>query len=189
MNAPNSNQNSPFSARMVVLWLLAGVVVVLAGGVCGYLGGTIAGPKLGARAEIIFFPGAGFEQYLSTQSVVARSRAVLAPVAQEFGLTPEDIESDLAVEFPAGSAVMRLEYAAADGSVALARLRVITDRYLEVLSKTEAETNSRHDILVTPYLMSKPLPPRPPQLAAVGAALGLLVTIGAAAVWFRLQLS
>jgi uncharacterized protein involved in exopolysaccharide biosynthesis len=132
-----------------------------------------------ARSEIVFdlrnVAWGAAERFLETQAVVARSRALLAPVADTFGIPVAELDRALAVEAVRGSDVIRLEYANTDPSLAQAVTKAITDRYLVALREYALLDGTRHRLLTPTFILDEPVAPKPLRAAAMGAALGLML--------------
>lgn len=164
-------------AGFVALLILPALLCAAA----AYGGATLLDKVYAARTEILFHltrPGDQAERFLATQAVVARSRTVLDPVAAELGVPAERIEKELSVDFPKGSAVMRIEFATHSQTAALDVIRLVTQRYLQALRPIEAAEGASHQILVPPFLLDEPVWPRPMQATALGALLGLAISAG-----------
>jgi capsular polysaccharide biosynthesis protein len=126
-------------------------------------------PEYAAQSDILFDLGNRqdvLEKFLATQSVVAKSQAVLAPVSRNFGISLKTLDEVLSVDFPRGGAVMRLRYADKKPETALAILQSIIDGYVGLLSRTHS-LNSRTEILVPVFLLDEPVWPKPIQAAAM----------------------
>jgi capsular polysaccharide biosynthesis protein len=163
-----------------MLALLLAPVVVSA--IVAFVGASFLAPAYGARSEVVFHlqqSGDVTERYLATQAVIVRSQTILGPVSHALGIPVDTLDRELSVEFPKGSAVMRLEYADHEGSLALKVIQAIIDRYLLVLSETEGVDKTSHQLLAPPFLLDEPVRPKPIQAAAIGAAIGLALAIGA----------
>jgi uncharacterized protein involved in exopolysaccharide biosynthesis len=142
-------------------------------------------PRYGAQTEVVFDLGDRGEigeQYLATQAVVVKSRAVLEPVARAFGLRYEDAEDRLDVSFLRGSAVLRIQYTDPDRAKALAVLEEIARNYAAVLDGNAIFKRTRIP-LVAPFVLDEPVWPKPTQAAALGAALGLALGIAGLALF------
>ncbi len=157
------------------------ILPVLACAAAAYGGAALLDRIFAARTEILFHltrPGDQAERFLATQAVVAQSRTVIEPVAAELGVPVERITDDLSVDFPRGSAVMRIEFANHSQTAALDVIKLVTQRYLQALRPIEAAEGASHQILVPPFLLDEPIWPRPLQAVALGGLLGLAVSVG-----------
>jgi capsular polysaccharide biosynthesis protein len=172
-------ESRPIGMGKMLALLIAPVVVAA---IVAFVGASSLAPAYGARSDVVFHlqqSGDVTERYLATQAVIVRSQTILGPVSHAVGIPIEKLERELSVEFPKGSAVMRLEYADHDGTVALKVVQAIVDRYLAVLSETEGVDKTSHQLLAPPFLLEEPVRPKPMQAAAVAAALGLALSIAA----------
>ncbi|MGI9614455.1 MAG: hypothetical protein ACR2QO_16210 [Acidimicrobiales bacterium] len=110
--------------------------------VCALLGlvtGIVRGSEETVRRELVYtldesVPDSFLreDRRLLTQVVTMQSDAVLAPVADEHGLTTEDLRGRIDVETIDLSEVLRLEVRAADPQTARSISDAIIDRYLAV---------------------------------------------------------
>lgn len=143
-----------------------------------------------AEADILFNLGDRpdvLEKYLATQAVVARSRAVLDPVARNSGESIAMLEHNLTVEFPKGGAVMRLQYADKDADKAHDVLKTVVDGYVALLGRSQF-LDAGAEVLVPVFVLEEPIWPKPLQAAALGGAVGLALAIGGLAlVQYRRQ--
>jgi capsular polysaccharide biosynthesis protein len=185
--SPEQGAASPSSIdwRTAMRWvgLLVAPIIVSAGS--AFFGDKlIVTPKYAARAELIFqLPAAADlpEQYRATQTVVATGQMVLAPVSDSLGIPIEQVQRNLTVDFPKNSAVMRLEYADPDKVVATDILDRILDQYLNILGEMESGGEATHKLLTPSFAIADPVRPRPMQAAAIGAVLGLAISLAALA--------
>lgn len=178
-DAPDEGERSPLGgasiARLAVLLLLPIVVTAL-----GAYAFAIQSERVhAARSEIVFdlrnVAWGAAERFLETQAVVARSRALLAPIADTFGIPVAELDRAFAVEAVRDSDVIRLEYANPDPSLARAVTKAITDRYLVTLREYELLDGTRHRLLTPAFVLDDPVAPKPLRAAAMGAALGLML--------------
>jgi capsular polysaccharide biosynthesis protein len=116
---------------------LYAVVIVLGASLAGYFFGALGGTVRAARSEVLYQLDAerptGFlrqDRQLTTQLVTIRSRAVLAPIAAEYGLTFEDLSDKLDVSVAEESEVIGIEVHDASASRAKALVGAITRGYL-----------------------------------------------------------
>jgi uncharacterized protein involved in exopolysaccharide biosynthesis len=182
--APPAAESMP-KPRPAKRWRLARLATFLAvpallGAAAGF-GGAMALDKVyAARADILFHltrSGDHAERFLATQAVVARSHAVLGPVAAELGVPVERIDEKLDVDFPMRGAVMRLEFTSQSATAALDTVKLLTQRYLAALRPIESAEGASHQVLAAPFLLDEPVWPRPLQATALGAVLGLAVSV------------
>lgn len=179
--APEEPKAAAASSRSLAGLAALLVLPALLCAAAAYGAATLLDKVYAARTEILFHmtrPGDQAERFLATQAVVARSRTVLDPVAAELGVPVERIEEDLSVDFPKGSAVMRIEFATHSQTAALDVIRLVTQRYLQALRPIEAAEGASHQILVPPFLLDEPVWPRPLQATALGGLLGLAISAG-----------
>jgi capsular polysaccharide biosynthesis protein len=116
---------------------LYAVVIVLAASLAGYLFGSLGDTVRAARSEVLYQLDAerptGFlrqDRQLTTQLVTIRSRALLAPVAEEYGLSVDDLSSKLDVSVAEDSEVIRIEVQDRSAARARALADAITREYL-----------------------------------------------------------
>jgi uncharacterized protein involved in exopolysaccharide biosynthesis len=135
-----------------------------------------------ARSEIAFdLRDLGWdssERFLSTQPVIANSRAVLTPIAAAFGIPVSDLEERLSVETVGGSGVVRLQFAHSAEVVALEITRAITTRYLAELTAFDQVDPIRRWVITEAFLLDQPISPQPLRAAALGAVAGLALAAG-----------
>lgn len=160
---------------LLVLLLLPALVCAAAA-----FAGVMALDKVyAARTDILFHltrSGDLAERFLATQAVVARSNAVLQPVAAELGVPVDRIDRELSIEFPKGGAVMRIEFASPSATAALDVVKLVTQRYLTALRPIEAAEGATHQVLAAPFLLDDPVWPKPLQATVLGALLGLAIS-------------
>lgn len=166
-----------------MFWIAVLVIAPIGvGAVAAFGASSFSTPIYGAQAELILRPqqsGDMAEKYLNTQPVVATSHTVLQPVSTSLGIPTEAIEKNLSIDFPRGSTVMQFQYSDADQSVAVKALGAILDQYLSILAQVELVDGSTHQLLAPPFLLDRPVRPRPMQAAAIGGAIGLAIGLGA----------
>jgi capsular polysaccharide biosynthesis protein len=102
--------------RRIARWGVYAAALVVVGAVVGWLVADLGTPVHGARAEVLYElsgdQSTGFlreDRQLTTQLVALRSRAVLEPVAQENGLTFEELVDKVHVSVVEGSEVVRVD--------------------------------------------------------------------------------
>src|SRR4051794_14878258 len=94
----------PMTARRSPAWLWAAFVIlpVVIGAVGAFAVASRAQPVYAARSEIIFdvrrLSWDTAERFLTTEVVVAQSRALLSPVADKFRMPVEALERKLTAE-------------------------------------------------------------------------------------------
>lgn len=123
--------------RALVRFALYSVVIVLAASLAGYLFASLGDTVRAARSEVLYQLDTerptGFlrqDRQLTTQLVTLRSRAVLAPVAEEYGLTVDDLSDRLDVSVAEDSEVIRIEVQDRSAARARALVGAITREYL-----------------------------------------------------------
>jgi capsular polysaccharide biosynthesis protein len=137
-----------------------------------------------ARSEVIFdLRDLGWdaaERFLATQAVVARSRPVLAPVADTFGVPVSRLERELSIETLSNSEVIRLEYASRDQAQALEMTKALTELYLSTSRELAPSPGNAGPRVLTPaFVLEKPVSPRPVRAAALGAGAGVAFAVAA----------
>ena len=182
--SPSLPQPAGLRARLRSLFWIAVLLIVpiVVGGAVAFAASSLSTRIYGAQAELILRPqqsGDMAEKYLNTQPVVATGHTVLQPVSTSLGIPTEAIEKNLSIDFPRGSTVMQFQYSDADQSVAVNVLGAILDQYLSILAQMELVDGSTHQLLAPPFLLDRPVRPRPIQAAAIGAAIGLAISLGA----------
>lgn len=164
--------------RLVALSIC--LIAVAAGG--AYAVSSVGEPIYAARSEIAFdLRDLGWdsaERFLSTQPLIANSRAVLAPIAAAFGIPIGELEAGLSVETVGGSGVIRLQFAHPAGAVALEITRAITARYLAELTAFDQVDPIRRWVITEAFLLDEPILPQPLRAAALGAVAGLALAAG-----------
>lgn len=126
-----------------------GVAVVIAGAIAGYVMSSMSPNRYGARAEVYYEisqeKSTGFlreDRSLTTQLVLAQSRAVLEPVAQANGITVDDLDDQLSVNLLGSSEVIRLQVEDASPERALVLVNAVVDQYLS-LTRAQGTDNAR----------------------------------------------
>jgi capsular polysaccharide biosynthesis protein len=153
----------------VILCALAGVGVAF-----------MLTPRFAARADIMIHlqqPGDAVVRYHSSQAVIIKNRSFLAPIARDLQVEPDDMERNLSVDFPKGGDIMRIEYTDPDPSFALDTLKKIVSAWQTAALPVELEESAAHQIVAPPAVLSEPVFPQPLQFAALGAAIGVFVSM------------
>lgn len=142
----------------------------------------------GGQVEFLLTPrvelsDAAVERALLTEEVILRSPSVLGPVAAQAGLSLESLQSKVTTGLVGQSNVLRLTVADHDQERAVSLADGIQRQYAVMQRSTARPTSAggpavTYTVLTPPRLLDKPLGPRPLQLLAAGA----LVGIGVAAV-------
>jgi hypothetical protein len=148
-------------------------------------------PLHGARSEILIdtrgVDWSSADRFLATQALVATSHSIVGPVATAADVPLEELGARLSVQVVGQSSVLRLQYHDADKARALTVLSDLTSRYLAALRELERTAGTSHVILTPPYLLERPVTPRPLRSAALGAVAGFGVTASSLVVgaWLR----
>jgi capsular polysaccharide biosynthesis protein len=125
------------------------------------------------------------ERFIGTELAVAESRAVLAPVAEKFGVLVRDMERRLSAEPIRNSSIVRLQYEDPDPARALEITIAVTERYLSVLQELASQEDIRLRVLTPPFLLEEPVSPEPLRAAAVGAVVGMALAIIGIILWVQ----
>ena len=162
-------------------WSAVLALPIIACALAAFIGSSLSTPLYAARAELLFqpqLPGDVSEQFRATQAVVLTGRTVLTPLSSAFATPPDELAERLTVTFPKGSAVMEIQFADLDPARALSVLNAMLDRYLALLDRTAANDQPRHQLLAPPYVLEDPIQPKPLQMGALGAAVGIAISLG-----------
>ncbi len=161
---------------------------------CGLAGVGVAfmlTPKFAARVDIMIHlqqPGDAVVRYHSSQAVIIKNRSFLAPIARDMQVEPDDMERNLSVDFPKGGDIMRIEYSDHDPGFALEALKRVVSAWQTATLPVELEESAAHQIVAQPAVLSEPVFPQPLQFAALGAAIGLFLSM-ANAIFLRSPVS
>ena len=187
MTVPLTQKLSPvaLSARIdeiraAIRWLALLILPIIASAISALVISQFIPPIYGARTDLILHlqqSGDAVERYLANQAVIIKSPAVLDPVSEKTGITPEQIDKRLSVEFPKSGSVMRIQYANQSREVALDLTRKILAQYELVISQSEIDENASHQVISPPALLEKPVRPQPLQMTAIGGAVGLVISL------------
>lgn len=138
------------SQRVAMLGAL-GLVIVLVGAVAGYVVSSASPDRYGARAEVYYEisqeKSTGFlreDRSLTTQLVLARSRAVLTPVAEANGMTVEELADGLSVELLGSSEVIRFQMEDGSADRALLLVNGVVDEYLALTREEGTDTARKY---------------------------------------------
>jgi capsular polysaccharide biosynthesis protein len=176
------------NARGAFSWLMLLVLPVVVSAASAFAISQFIPPVYAARTEtILHVPQSGdaVVRYLASQVAIIKSPAVLDAVSAKSGITAEQIDEQLRVEFPKGGNVMRIQYANKNRSAALDVTQKILAQYELIVSQIEESENTSHQVLSPPELLEEPVTPRPLQLGAIGGAIGLLISLAAFALTTR----
>jgi capsular polysaccharide biosynthesis protein len=128
------------SRTLSVLAAFVGTLTILCGAVA-YGVASLEAPQYGARADLLYRLSSsqptGFlreDRNLTTQVIIARSRAVLLPVARRHDLSIEQMEKKVAVSVLPESSVLRIEVKDRSRNEAL---KLVSDLAQEYLKRTE----------------------------------------------------
>lgn len=126
--------------RVAYRWfVLLAVAIVLAGAGAGLAGGFLLPATHAARAEILYpiteeLP-TGFlreDRNLTTQLVIMRSRAVLAPAAESEGMPLTQLEDQVTISLLNSSEIIRIEVRNHSPETAMRLVDHIAETYLEL---------------------------------------------------------
>lgn len=185
---PSELLRPAFAVRHAIVIALGTLMAAAAAAVAAAL---LVVPLHGVRSEILIDTRGGdwtsTDRFLATQALVATSRSIVQPVAAAADVPLEELNARLSAEVVGRSSVLRLQYNDWDKSRALAVLGDLTSRYLAALRELERTTGTSHVILTPPYLMERPVAPRPLRSAALGAVAGFALTASSVVVgvWLR----
>jgi len=166
--------------RAAIRWLALLILPIIVSAISALVISQFIPPIYGARTDLILHlqqSGDAVERYLANQAVIIKSPAVLDPVSEKTGITPEQIDKRLSVEFPKSGSVMRIQYANQSREVALDLTRKILAQYELVISQSEIDENASHQVISPPALLEKPVRPQPLQMTAIGGAVGLVISL------------
>ena len=121
---------------------LLSVLIVVVGAAAGYLGSLFMPKQFAARAEISYSLAHAEpnellreDRRLTTQLVLLRSRVVLAPVASDNRMSPDDLTKQVSAEVVDSSEIIQVEVRDRTSQGAQMLLRGVIDRYLVVANK------------------------------------------------------
>lgn len=125
-------------------WLLRlaalAVALIVVSTATAWVISALSDPVYGARTDLIYAlddvqsqPQA--DRVLATQIVVLRSRAVLEPVAENAGLSPEELDEKTDVELLDDSQVIRVTVADPDPERALGMAEDLGERYVDFVAR------------------------------------------------------
>ncbi|MGK9170250.1 hypothetical protein KXR53_28370 [Inquilinus limosus] len=176
---PSSQSNRRRAWQFIVLLILP----VLVSASAAFAIASVSQKIYAGRSEIVLdLRNLGWdtaERFVATEVAVAQSRAVLAPVAEMFGVPVRDLERRLSAEPIRNSSIVRLQYEDANPARALDITTAITKRYLLELERLASQEEMRLQALTPPFLLDEPVSPKPLRAAAIGAVVGMaLAAIG-----------
>lgn len=174
-----------FSLRLIAL--ISGLVLVA----CALIPTAVSAllPKVyGGEVEFVLKPrpelsDSAAERVMLTEEVILTSPSVLGPVATQAGLSMEELESRVTTTLVGRSNVLQLTVADRDRERALSLVSGIRQQYALMHVNDARSTSTEgptltYTVLTPPRLLEEALAPRPLQVLAAGA----LVGIGMAAV-------
>ena len=161
-------------------WLALLLLPIVACAASAYVMSKFIPPVYAARADLVLHlqqSGDAVERYLANQAVIIKSPAVLGPVSEKTGITTEQLDKQLSVEFPKNGSVMRIQYANQSREIALDLTSKILAQFELVINQNEIDENASHQVISPPALLEKPVRPQPLQMAAIGGAIGLVISL------------
>lgn len=175
--ATSVRRNELQTALRWLAFLLLPIVVCAAS---AYVMSKYIPPVYAARTDLVLHlqqSGDAVERYLANQAVIIKSPAVLGPVSEKTGITTEQLDKQLSVEFPKNGSVMRIQYANQSREIALDLTSKILAQFELVIVQNEIDENASHQVISPPALLEKPVRPQPLQMAAIGGAIGLVISL------------
>jgi capsular polysaccharide biosynthesis protein len=166
--------------RAAIRWLALLILPIIVSAISALVISQFIPPIYGARTDLILHlqqSGDAVERYLANQVVIIKSPAVLGPVSEKAGITAEQVDEQLSVQFPKSGSVMRIQYANQSREVALDLTRKILAQYELVISQSEIDENASHQVISPPALLEKPVWPQPLQMTAIGGAIGVVISL------------
>lgn len=149
----------------------------------------------GGQVEFLLAPrpelsDTAVERALLTEEVILTSPSVLGPVAAQAGLSLESLQSKVTTDLVARSNVLRVTVADRDRERAVSLVGGIQRQYAATQLSTATPTSAggpaiTYTVLTPPRLLDKPLAPRPLQVLAAGALVGIGVTAVLAVILLR----
>ena len=170
--------------QMALRWLALLLLPIVVCATSAYVISKLMHPVYAARTDLILHlqqSGDAVERYLANQAVIIKSPAVLGPISEKTGISTEQLDKQLSVEFPKSGSVMRIQYANQSREIALDLTRKILAQYELVISQSEIDENASHQVISPPALLEKPVRPQPLQMTAIGGAIGLVISLMALA--------
>lgn len=130
---------------IVVSILLAQLCVLIVAGaaVAAYLYADGRREIFGGRAEILYEGqqvslATEAEREVATQRALLESASTLGPVAERFGLVPDDLDEDVSVESVGNSNVLRVTVSNADPAVAVDVAQAVAETYIAQVVRAES---------------------------------------------------
>lgn len=113
--------------RQIFGHVLLTAVLAVVGGQLGWFGSQLLTERYEALSEIEYRGSSWTE----TQDVTIRSRTLVEPVAESFGIEIKKFEERLGAGLVPGTQLLRITYEDADPDLALDVVSTLTDRYLD----------------------------------------------------------
>lgn len=143
---PRRSSSRVLPTRMRDRLALLTALLLLLGATAGLLTAVILPSQYAARAELLYplteEQPTGFlreDRNLTTQLVLFESRTVLAPVADRFDVSIEDLSEALEAEVVEGSEVIQVQLTDTDSARAERMLDAVVTEYLENSTGTDQE--------------------------------------------------
>jgi uncharacterized protein involved in exopolysaccharide biosynthesis len=153
----------------------------------------------GGQVEFLLKPrpelsDAAVERAMLTEEVILTSPSVLGPVAAQAGLSLESLKSKVTTGLVGRSNVLRLTVADRERERAVSLVSGIQRQYTSMHPYTATPTSAdgpaiTYTVLTPPRLLDKPLGPRPLQMLAAGALVGIAATAVLAVILLRPAIS
>lgn len=137
-------------------------------------------PRYAAKADVMIHmqqPGDAVLRYFTSQTLIIKSPALLASIAASNQLTYESLSKSVSVDFPKGANIMRVQVSDSQPRLALSMLQGILAAYEKAVAPIELDESASHQIVSGPDMIEIPVFPVPSQFAAIGAALGLILSL------------
>ena len=166
--------------RAAVRWLALIILPVIVSAISALVISQYIPPVYGARTDLILHlqqSGDAVERYLANQAVIIKSPAVLGPISEKTGISTEQLDKQLSIEFPKSGSVMRIQYTDQSREIALDLTRQILAQFELVIGQNEIDENASHQVISPPALLEKPVRPQPLQMTAIGGAIGLVISL------------
>lgn len=130
---------------IIVSILLAQLCVLIVAGaaVAAYVYADGRQEIFGGRAEILYEGqqvslATEAERQVATQRALLESASTLGPVAERFGLVPDDLDEDVSVESVGDSNVLRVTVSNADPAVAVDVAQAVAETYIAQIVRAES---------------------------------------------------
>ena len=158
------------------------------------LAGTVVAMRLpplyAARADVMIHmqqPGDAVLRYYTSQNLIIKAPALLGSIAANAQLSYENLSQQISVDFPKGSNIMRIQVENRDPERAVLLLQQILAAYETAIARVELSESATHEVVSAPTMVHGPVYPVPSQFAAIGAALGLMLSMAAFAISGRFR--